>query len=49
MISLDYNGNNDFLFEKDLMDRVQAEIVKGNIYLDEIMASATHARRSVEI
>ena len=28
------------------MDRVQACIVKGNIDLDEIMASATRARRS---
>ena len=28
------------------MDRVKAEIAKGNIYLDEIMASGTHARKS---
>ena len=28
------------------MERLQAEIVKGNIDLDEIMASTTHARKS---
>ena len=28
------------------MDRVKADIDKGNIDLDEIMASATHARKS---
>ena len=46
MISLDSNGNNDLISEEDLMDLVKADIFKGNIDLDEIMASATHARKS---
>ena len=45
MMSLDSNGNNDFLSEEELMDQVQVYIVKGNIDLDEIMAIGTHARR----
>ena len=39
MISLDSNGNNDLISEEDLMDLVKADIFKGNIDLDEIMAS----------
>ena len=49
MISLDSYGNTDFLSEEELMDRVQARIIKGNNELDKIMARATHARKSREI
>ena len=45
-MSLDTNGHTDSLSEEDLMNQIQAEIVTGNIDLYEIMASATHARRS---
>ena len=46
MIILNVNGNTHFLSKEELMDRVQAYIVKGNIDLDKIMASATHAIKS---
>ena len=46
MIILNVNGNTHFLSKEELMDWVQAYIVKGNIDLDKIMASATHAIKS---